>query len=219
MRLLEADLAKVNDFYLRKLAALKAIWATLMRKVRGGSGPCGRWVVSARGSCAVEACPRPHAPGQVEHDQGGRHPHRSEAETEALQAEFHALYVEVNLLRDYSSLNYTGFSKILKKHDKTLPHFAMRRRFFEERINCLPVFGILDELYRLQAETQVRPPPSRHARVGSAPLSALRREFLPRSGPTACLRERLCGLQPAGRGDLLWRSAGAGHERDPKELR
>jgi len=157
VRLLDADLAKVNDFYLRKLTALKTIWATLKSKVRR-QRVVRAPVVSTRDSLRWMLV-RGRASGQVEHDQGRRHHHRTEAEAEALQAEFHALYVEVNLLRDYSSLNYTGFSKILKKHDKTLPQFAMRRRFFEERINRLPVFGILDELYRLQAETQVRHSP------------------------------------------------------------
>ena len=62
--------------------------------------------------------------------------------------------MELSLLRDFSSVNYTGFAKILKKHDKTLPALAMKREFFERHVNRRPVFGILDELYHLQAETQ-----------------------------------------------------------------
>jgi len=62
------------------------------------------------------------------------------------------IYCDVLLLRDFSSLNYTGITKILKKHDKMLPRFACRASFIKKHANPLPVFGLLDSLFRLQQE-------------------------------------------------------------------
>ena len=42
----------------------------------------------------------------------------SETEQQDARRQFHQIYVELQQLRDFSSVNYTGFSKLLKKHDK-----------------------------------------------------------------------------------------------------
>ena len=50
-----------------------------------------------------------------------------------LKSHVHSLYVDLCLLHDFSSLNYTGLSKLLKKHDKVLrafPLLQLKRRFF-----------------------------------------------------------------------------------------
>lgn len=75
---------------------------------------------------------------------------------ESVKASFHDVYVELSLLRDYSSLNYTGFSKILKKHDKLLPLFKMKGFYFRNSIHRTPVFGVLDQIMHMQAECLVR---------------------------------------------------------------
>jgi hypothetical protein len=83
-----------------------------------------------------------------------------------------------------------GRRQILKKHDKTLPQFAKKRVFFEEHINKQPVFGVLDELYHLQAQTQVRPLDPTALKRRSAlktPLSACAHESV-----YICMRARVC---------------------------
>jgi hypothetical protein len=67
---------------------------------------------------------------------------------------FQTLNVDFHLLKDFSSLNYTGFSKILKKHDKVCPRNKMKVNYIRNQMNRQPVFGILDELYRYQVLTQ-----------------------------------------------------------------
>jgi len=78
-----------------------------------------------------------------------------ESDREQVKHDLQSLYIELSMLRDYSSLNYTGFSKILKKHDKTLPVLKMKRDYFKANIDKRSVFGTQDELHRLQVRTQV----------------------------------------------------------------
>lgn len=68
------------------------------------------------------------------------------------------IFIELVLLKDFASLNYTGFTKLLKKHDKILWDIVppLRAHYIKDKCNQQPVFGILDEVFSLQLETQVK---------------------------------------------------------------
>eukprot|EP00475_Leptophrys_vorax_P020880 TRINITY_DN28637_c0_g1_i1.p1 TRINITY_DN28637_c0_g1~~TRINITY_DN28637_c0_g1_i1.p1 ORF type:complete len:639 (-),score=171.00 TRINITY_DN28637_c0_g1_i1:30-1946(-) len=65
-------------------------------------------------------------------------------------------YSQAVILKDFASLNYTGFAKLLKKHDKLLKGHVngLRASYIRDKVNKEPVFGVLDDIYRLQVETQ-----------------------------------------------------------------
>jgi SPX domain protein involved in polyphosphate accumulation len=78
------------------------------------------------------------------------------AELKDFKSDLEQCYSQAVILKDFASLNYTGFAKLLKKHDKMLKgHFPpLRLTYIRENVNTQPVFGVLDDIYRLQVETQ-----------------------------------------------------------------
>lgn len=78
-------------------------------------------------------------------------------EVEFLKKKLEYCYSHLVILKDFASLNYTGFAKLLKKHDKMLKEYfeKLRATYIRDKVNQQPVFGILDDIYRLQVETQV----------------------------------------------------------------
>jgi len=59
-----------------------------------------------------------------------------------------SLYIQINNLKIFASLNYTAISKILKKHDKYLPSYPIKTVFMQERVSSKSMYTTQDELYK-----------------------------------------------------------------------
>ncbi|XP_038857846.1 xenotropic and polytropic retrovirus receptor 1-like [Salvelinus namaycush] len=103
----EKELLKINTFYSEKLAEAQRRFATLQNELQS----------------SLDAQRESNAPGlrkrkTVFHlSQEERCKHRN---IKDLQLAFSEFYLSLILLQNYQNLNFTGFRKILKKHDKIL---------------------------------------------------------------------------------------------------
>lgn len=74
------------------------------------------------------------------------------------------LYKDLLLLENYAIMNYCGFSKILKKHDKLRPNFTTRAQFMKNVVNHAPfaqypgVVAMLQEIEMLFNQIQSASP-------------------------------------------------------------
>lgn len=58
---------------------------------------------------------------------------------------FSEFYLSLILLQNYQTLNFTGFRKILKKHDKVLKNFALNNSIRNFRYwTFIEKFGLID---------------------------------------------------------------------------
>jgi hypothetical protein len=79
----------------------------------------------------------------------------------ALKNKLEALYVDLSLLRDFSSLNYTGISKILKKRDKLVADREpimlpkIKQTYLRNKCGRASVFRDVDEVMSLEVRIQV----------------------------------------------------------------
>lgn len=73
-----------------------------------------------KGLAPSSSPPPAEGPGQDEQDQQPAEPRSQETtlKLKELEAELDAITTEINQLKGYSNLNYTGFLKIVKKHDR-----------------------------------------------------------------------------------------------------
>ncbi|XP_055007555.1 xenotropic and polytropic retrovirus receptor 1 homolog isoform X2 [Boleophthalmus pectinirostris] len=103
----EKELAKINTFYSEKLAEAQRRFATLQNELQSS-------LDAQRESAAIGLRRRKtvFALSQKE-----RCKHRN---IKDLQLAFSEFYLSLILLQNYQNLNFTGFRKILKKHDKIL---------------------------------------------------------------------------------------------------
>uniref|UniRef100_A0A674PAV5 Xenotropic and polytropic retrovirus receptor 1b n=1 Tax=Takifugu rubripes TaxID=31033 RepID=A0A674PAV5_TAKRU len=105
----EKELAKINTFYSEKLAEAQRRFATLQNELQSSldaqreSWANGRGLRRRRTVFALS--------------QQERCKHRN---IKDLQLAFSEFYLSLILLQNYQNLNFTGFRKILKKHDKIL---------------------------------------------------------------------------------------------------
>ncbi|KAJ7992834.1 hypothetical protein DPEC_G00266130 [Dallia pectoralis] len=103
----EKELLKINTFYSEKLAEAQRRFATLQNELQS----------------SLDAQRESNAPGlrkrkKVFHlSQEERCKHRNIKDLQLAYSEF---YLSLILLQNYQNLNFTGFRKILKKHDKIL---------------------------------------------------------------------------------------------------
>jgi UDP-xylose/UDP-N-acetylglucosamine transporter B4 len=91
---------------------------------------------------------------QLEHIQSRmRESHDRSVET---RRDLEEIWSSLIMLKDFASLNYTGCVKILKKHDKIVGAVLgkMKASFIKEVVNSKPVFGVLDEVFRLHIQVQ-----------------------------------------------------------------
>uniref|UniRef100_A0A8C2EXL2 Xenotropic and polytropic retrovirus receptor 1a n=1 Tax=Cyprinus carpio TaxID=7962 RepID=A0A8C2EXL2_CYPCA len=104
----EKELSKINTFYSEKLAEAQRRFATLQNELQ----------------TSLDAQHESNAPGLRSHrktvfplSNKERNKHRN---IKDLQLAFSEFYLSLILLQNYQNLNFTGFRKILKKHDKIL---------------------------------------------------------------------------------------------------
>ncbi|KAM9322911.1 xenotropic and polytropic retrovirus receptor 1 homolog isoform 4-T4 [Pholidichthys leucotaenia] len=105
----EKELAKINTFYSEKLAEAQRRFATLQNELQSSLDAQRESAASGRGLRRRKTV---FALSQKE-----RCKHRN---IKDLQLAFSEFYLSLILLQNYQNLNFTGFRKILKKHDKIL---------------------------------------------------------------------------------------------------
>uniref|UniRef100_A0A3P8QYK9 Xenotropic and polytropic retrovirus receptor 1a n=1 Tax=Astatotilapia calliptera TaxID=8154 RepID=A0A3P8QYK9_ASTCA len=105
----EKELAKINTFYSEKLAEAQRRFATLQNELQSSLDAQRESSASGRGLRRRKTV---FALSQQE-----RCKHRN---IKDLQLAFSEFYLSLILLQNYQNLNFTGFRKILKKHDKIL---------------------------------------------------------------------------------------------------
>uniref|UniRef100_A0A3B3ZPE0 Xenotropic and polytropic retrovirus receptor 1a n=1 Tax=Periophthalmus magnuspinnatus TaxID=409849 RepID=A0A3B3ZPE0_9GOBI len=103
----EKELAKINTFYSEKLAEAQRRFATLQNELQSS--------LDAQRESAVIGLRRRKTVFAL--SQKERCKHRN---IKDLQLAFSEFYLSLILLQNYQNLNFTGFRKILKKHDKIL---------------------------------------------------------------------------------------------------
>ncbi|XP_041848062.1 xenotropic and polytropic retrovirus receptor 1 homolog [Melanotaenia boesemani] len=105
----EKELAKINTFYSEKLAEAQRRFATLQNELQSSLDAQRESSANGRGLRRRKTV---FALSQQE-----RCKHRN---IKDLQLAFSEFYLSLILLQNYQNLNFTGFRKILKKHDKIL---------------------------------------------------------------------------------------------------
>ncbi|KAF3858893.1 hypothetical protein F7725_012094, partial [Dissostichus mawsoni] len=105
----EKELAKINTFYSEKLAEAQRRFATLQNELQSSLDAQRESWANGRGLRKRKTV---FALSQQE-----RCKHRN---IKDLQLAFSEFYLSLILLQNYQNLNFTGFRKILKKHDKIL---------------------------------------------------------------------------------------------------
>uniref|UniRef100_A0A3Q3JLD7 Xenotropic and polytropic retrovirus receptor 1a n=1 Tax=Monopterus albus TaxID=43700 RepID=A0A3Q3JLD7_MONAL len=105
----EKELAKINTFYSEKLAEAQRRFATLQNELQSSLDAQRESSANSRGLRRRKTV---FALSQQE-----RCKHRN---IKDLQLAFSEFYLSLILLQNYQNLNFTGFRKILKKHDKIL---------------------------------------------------------------------------------------------------
>ncbi|MCJ8732041.1 hypothetical protein PDJAM_G00206360 [Pangasius djambal] len=103
----EKELAKINTFYSEKLAEAQRRFATLQNELQSS--------LDAQRESSRAPGLRPRRRAVFHLSQQERCKHRN---IKDLQLAFSEFYLSLILLQNYQNLNFTGFRKILKKHDK-----------------------------------------------------------------------------------------------------
>nr|XP_061794885.1 xenotropic and polytropic retrovirus receptor 1 homolog isoform X2 [Nerophis lumbriciformis] len=105
----EKELAKINTFYSEKLAEAQRRFATLQNELQSS--------LDAQREIATNGGGLRRRKTVFTLSQQERCKHRN---IKDLQLAFSEFYLSLILLQNYQNLNFTGFRKILKKHDKIL---------------------------------------------------------------------------------------------------
>lgn len=109
----EKELRKVNTFYAEKLAEASRRHDVLNTAL---DDIIGEFRLRVRTESRLT----------LHQNEGKIKPKQKKATTRDLKNAFSELYLSLVLLQNYKMLNYTGFKKILKKHDKVL---SMSKKF------------------------------------------------------------------------------------------
>ncbi|KAG5850116.1 hypothetical protein ANANG_G00078820 [Anguilla anguilla] len=110
----EKELAKINTFYSEKLAEAQRRFATLQNELQSS-------LDAQRESSAPDLRRRHKTVFHLSHEERVK-----SRNIKDLQLAFSEFYLSLILLQNYQNLNFTGFRKILKKHDKILETPAAR---------------------------------------------------------------------------------------------
>ncbi|XP_072018125.1 LOW QUALITY PROTEIN: xenotropic and polytropic retrovirus receptor 1 homolog [Amphiura filiformis] len=129
-QLCDKELSKVNTFFSEKVAEAMRNFAQLQDEIRQvDSRRCTRWRAPARRRSTVFAKPR------LELDKN-----KSQRQKLAdVKLAFSEFYLSLILLQNYQNLNFTGFRKILKKHDKMM-ETERGTQFRQSRVEAAPFF-------------------------------------------------------------------------------
>ncbi|XP_071444302.1 solute carrier family 53 member 1-like [Hetaerina americana] len=141
----ENELTKINTFYSEKLAEATRKFASLHSELKSsiqGSMPGNKTtlknLLAVSGTGRVgDVLQRPDAPAR---------------KLQELKLAFSEFYLSLILLQNYQNLNFTGFRKILKKHDKLLS-VESGLRWQEERV-ATSHFYTVKEIDRMIRETE-----------------------------------------------------------------
>uniref|UniRef100_H0VJE3 Solute carrier family 53 member 1 n=1 Tax=Cavia porcellus TaxID=10141 RepID=H0VJE3_CAVPO len=105
----EKELAKINTFYSEKLAEAQRRFATLQNELQSS-------LDAQKESSGVTTLRQRRKPVfHLSHEERVQHRNIKD-----LKLAFSEFYLSLILLQNYQNLNFTGFRKILKKHDKIL---------------------------------------------------------------------------------------------------
>ncbi|XP_004396912.1 PREDICTED: xenotropic and polytropic retrovirus receptor 1 isoform X2 [Odobenus rosmarus divergens] len=105
----EKELAKINTFYSEKLAEAQRRFATLQNELQSS-------LDAQKESIGVTTLRQRRKPVfHLSHEERVQHRNIKD-----LKLAFSEFYLSLILLQNYQNLNFTGFRKILKKHDKIL---------------------------------------------------------------------------------------------------
>uniref|UniRef100_A0A8B9H9K9 Xenotropic and polytropic retrovirus receptor 1a n=1 Tax=Astyanax mexicanus TaxID=7994 RepID=A0A8B9H9K9_ASTMX len=104
----EKELSKINTFYSEKLAEAQRRFATLQNELQSS-------LDAQRESNAPGLRNRRKTVFPLTHEERNKHRNIKD-----LKLAFSEFYLSLILLQNYQNLNFTGFRKILKKHDKIL---------------------------------------------------------------------------------------------------
>uniref|UniRef100_W5LJ34 Xenotropic and polytropic retrovirus receptor 1 n=1 Tax=Astyanax mexicanus TaxID=7994 RepID=W5LJ34_ASTMX len=102
----EKELAKINTFYSEKLAEAQRRFATLQNELQSS-------LDAQKESSRAPGLRRRRAVFHLSQQERCKHRNIKD-----LQLAFSEFYLSLILLQNYQNLNFTGFRKILKKHDK-----------------------------------------------------------------------------------------------------
>uniref|UniRef100_D3Z2B4 Solute carrier family 53 member 1 n=1 Tax=Mus musculus TaxID=10090 RepID=D3Z2B4_MOUSE len=105
----EKELAKINTFYSEKLAEAQRRFATLQNELQSSLD------VQKESSGVTTLRQRRKPVFHLSHEERVQHRNIKD-----LKLAFSEFYLSLILLQNYQNLNFTGFRKILKKHDKIL---------------------------------------------------------------------------------------------------
>ncbi|XP_066548657.1 xenotropic and polytropic retrovirus receptor 1 homolog isoform X2 [Amia ocellicauda] len=105
----EKELAKINTFYSEKLAEAQRRFATLQNELQSSAD------AQRESSNAPGLRRRRKTVFHLSHEERVKYRNIKD-----LQLAFSEFYLSLILLQNYQNLNFTGFRKILKKHDKIL---------------------------------------------------------------------------------------------------
>ncbi|XP_046401369.1 xenotropic and polytropic retrovirus receptor 1-like [Ischnura elegans] len=140
----ENELTKINTFYSEKLAEATRKFASLHSELKssiqssmpGNKASFKNFLGSGTGRVG-DVLQRPDAPAR---------------KLQELKLAFSEFYLSLILLQNYQNLNFTGFRKILKKHDKLLS-VESGLRWQEERV-ATSHFYTVKEIDRMIRETE-----------------------------------------------------------------
>ncbi|KAG8222648.1 hypothetical protein J437_LFUL003770 [Ladona fulva] len=144
----ENELTKINTFYSEKMAEATRKFASLQSELKAslqvhmGSGKGGlptlKGLLAGGGAGRMgDVLQRPNTPTR---------------KLQELKLAFSEFYLSLILLQNYQNLNFTGFRKILKKHDKLLS-VDNGARWHEEKV-ATSHFYTVKEIDRLIRETE-----------------------------------------------------------------
>ncbi|KAB7506211.1 Xenotropic and polytropic retrovirus receptor 1 [Armadillidium nasatum] len=118
-RVCDKELAKINTFFSEKMAEATRKYNTLKSDLQASKEHYGDGLRNRKG---LTFLPKIHVPTRKMQD---------------LKLAFSEFYLSLILLQNYQNLNFTGFRKILKKHDKLLSQ-DNGAKWREDHVDCSP---------------------------------------------------------------------------------
>jgi SPX domain protein involved in polyphosphate accumulation len=115
-------------------------------------------------------------------------------ESDSIQRDMTDMYRNFKLLHNFAIINYTGFVKIVKKHDKTLKEYKGKYKDMTEASNVCnegnDVEKLSDNMVRTIHSVRVNDLSAAHL------VSALRRDYMPTGSVMVIFRLHGCSSCP-----------------------
>lgn len=133
-RVCDKELAKINTFFSEKMAEATRKYTTLKSDLQASKEQHGDGLRNRKGFTFL---PKLNVPARKMQD---------------LKLAFSEFYLSLILLQNYQNLNFTGFRKILKKHDK-LMSTSIGAKWREDNVDC-STFNTNKDIDRLIQEVE-----------------------------------------------------------------